>query len=384
MSNNTSTSKAVVKCYYVNEKKDRSDFTIEFTKGDVVWWDVASTFGDFGGTLPPFINVNGLGHLTGVNEFPVGASGFWTGNPPYDDSNKFKGELICFAVDSNDPTEQIDHNHLSGSATVLDYYTGTAAEYNAWAFKARNTNPGDPVGQAGQLDLNGVADPSPANPALPVGYDACPKFNLAHFTPNNTVLGTSVRTDDSSYGERDIKFSYYPSTQIALSSCVQDLRQDHEIHVSKAKLSVWNEEEVKLTGAWECVDSTEEFSTLYHDKYNKNHVDSKASVFDAHIVKTGAGVVKIQGVKSTVCDNEDYTTEDSAYIGVVTRPFYLVSHGDGECAQSKVYDGKCVDPAATSVTTRHGGVSLTSATDRILWDPSELCPGGGDTCNESN
>jgi hypothetical protein len=301
--------------------------------------------------LPPIVNVNGLGNLVSVSQWPF--NGGFPGNLGiFDDTDRRRGELICFAVDNGQST-QIRHNHLSGTATIIDYDDLTAFEYNAWAFTARNVLNGAGVGTPGRLDLNGSTDP------LVPGYDACPKYNIAHIVPNDTVLGTILGDDDD---DDDVfGLAHYEHTHFAVSTCTQDLRQDFNIHVTKVNLVVWNEQEVKFTGAHECIDSVERFRTDSLDVGDDN--------FEFFTLLTGAAHVKLRSLASTQCDDTG--------LGLTAEVTGLVATVDSDIELHVIFDeeGDDDDDVRTGVTTRHAGVSDTAATDFILWDPGS---GGGE------
>jgi hypothetical protein len=114
-------------------------------------------------------------HRNGTR-FTLGKRGtFWadaqTGQASTPGLNPFpradtKGWLACFAVDSAEAT-QIRWNFLRGSATILDYVSGTAVEYAAVPLRALAANPGP----SGVIRLNGTT------------YDACPSTLSVPFEP---------------------------------------------------------------------------------------------------------------------------------------------------------------------------------------------------------
>src|SRR5262245_33710578 len=183
-----------VECFYVNENKDRNDFSFVITASGTVSWDVKTQSSD---------------HVT-PNAFPTGTpiptpTGF---NP----QNRFRGALICFAT-SPDGRNQIAFNHLYGKATVLALadtdarQTRQAFSYNAWVFKswlAGGALPaaGTIIGTGGVIQLLGFS-------ATTSFYDACPAFNNATFMPDGATLG-NIRTLDN---------------DLVGVSCNQDLRQ---------------------------------------------------------------------------------------------------------------------------------------------------------------
>jgi hypothetical protein len=94
-----------LKCYFMDIDKNKVDFEFKLTMNQPFWFKAS----DGEGTLP-------------VQPFPK-SGGHST------------GELKCWAVSSNGEN-QIAWNHLVGSATIYDFSSRQAAEYNAWGFEA--------------------------------------------------------------------------------------------------------------------------------------------------------------------------------------------------------------------------------------------------------
>ena len=285
-----------VKCYYVNQTKFRRDFVFKLTKKQAVIWDAANGNSEPLGNLPPF--------PTAVGPIP---------------GNQFLGELVCFAVNAAGST-QISHNHLSGTATVGFGRDGTEAvlqasyEYNSWNFSAREVERGNPVGTPGRLDLTGAAG----------GYDACPLYNILHFSPTIAVNGRGTRAD----------------YRVGVSSCLQDLRQDFRPHFTKLRFNVWNAHEVKFTGAWECANSTDSFLLSELDVLPENA--------SRDVLGTSVAHAQIQGVASTQCPGSEAT-------GVVAVAARVLRADDREVPLH-------------GTTTNHAGAQPGGF---ILWDPQD-------------
>jgi hypothetical protein len=188
---------AYVKCVYQDFNKNRSDFVFTLTAHQPAWFDVSS----------------GRGSID-VNTFPDGYGA---------------GELICFAVGTAD--EPRAFNQLTGSAIVMDFQEGRAYEYAAAAFASR-----------------GLAQVAPGNLLLDgrTGYDQCFKYLVGTFTPSGATVTTSR-------GQGTVLMN-----RLAVSSCTQDLRQDFVPVTTKLQFDIWNADEVKFTGTWECADSWHE------------------------------------------------------------------------------------------------------------------------------
>lgn len=294
-----------VKCYYVNEVKGRADFMFKLTRKQ------------------PFIfNAgNGQGDPINVAAFPLqGTLGVAGANPA-------RGELICFAVDIAG-SAQVSWNHLSGTATVFDFLTGAAYEYNSWNFTARAGTPRQPHGDPGNLQLTGADDGA--------SYDACPLYNIVHFSPTGgTLPGTAVAAQ---------------ATNIAVSTCLQDLRQDFTPHWTKIVIPVWNADEVKFTGAFECANSTHHFQLETLDRLPQNTTFATLGSFSAHL--------QLRGITSTQCVPflpAGAVTEDTGLLASVSS--ITTTGGEAPVLQK------------TGVTTNTAGVSAVPGF--VLWDPQD-------------
>jgi len=197
-----------VKCYWMNKDQVSWDFVFSLTAYQSVWFK-AST-GD--GTKP-------------ISEFGSG-----------------EGELKCWAIkeifDKNTGQtveNQISWNHLYGTAMIFGTSPPESAEYSPFTFAARNVALGSAVITSpdtgpGNLVLSG----SQSDP----GYDACPSYLIFNFFAKGST-GTALGT----VGESDL----------ALAPCKQDFRQDAGPICAKVKFDVWNQNENKYTGAYQCV-----------------------------------------------------------------------------------------------------------------------------------
>lgn len=166
-----------LKCYFMDIDKNKVDFEVKLTMNQPFWFSASS--GE--GTLP-------------VQPFPKFPN-------PYTGEINYTGELKCWAV-SYDGANQISWNHLVGSATIYDYHSGQAAEYNAWGFEALAAQ-GSIVGHPGRLNLDGMS------------YDKCPRTLIGQFAPTGD-------DNEIQYGDW-IRGS---TVQLSVASCTQDLRQE--------------------------------------------------------------------------------------------------------------------------------------------------------------
>jgi len=202
---NDSASGTWVKCYWMDSTQKAWDFEFKLT-GNMPAWFSAKT---------------GEGSVE-ISEFG---------------DNK-TGELKCWAVDI-DPvqppipqppiTTEIAHkfNYLYGSAVIIQSLPYVNAfEYPAWAF-AFNGAGDPPITSPPALTLNGTDQ-----------YDACPAYLVYNFFAVGGYADGVTQFGDST---------------LSLTPCQQDLRQDFNPICTKAKFDVWNEDENKLTGAYQCV-----------------------------------------------------------------------------------------------------------------------------------
>lgn len=311
-----------VKCMWLTWEKARADFVITLTPHQPVIFDA----------------VDGNGSIT-VNPFPTenpAGAGVGSGAGTVPNSNYGIGELKCWAVGLND--QQIVHNHLSANATVIDFAAGTAYQYAAAAFYNRTTT------DAGKLILDGA------------NYDKCPQYLIGQFSPVQDPEGI-----DTSKGNFTVL-----SNRLAIANCRQDLRQDWIPHITKLQFDVFNGFETKFTGSWECADS-------FHVTYlgANTNLTAKPPIplvrwavpgnFRYSTLGTKAAYFRVEGVKSTQCDNvtiwgTGFKSEATGLIGVLSS----VTTVEGQ-------------PAAVAVTLTGAGTSKGQGL--IEFDPGTT-PGG--------
>ncbi len=212
-----------------------------------------------------------------------------------DGSQANAGELKCWAV-SNDGTKEIHHNHLAGKATVVSFAEhrdhqkgnthrpeGQAHEYNAWSFQAHYQGSPDikhtsrPLGTPGSLDLDGKE------------YDQCPSALMGQFVPTY-----------HSFGE------IHNRTQITVSNCHEDLRQDAYTHITKLTYTVWNANEMKYTGAHECM-----------GMWYESNLGKAFPHFTYKTLKTDTAYFRAQPTYSKLCADSSGNTDDVETSGVV-------------------------------------------------------------------
>ena len=298
-----------VECEYINEQKGRVNFDFFLTAKQTLSWEALT---GSGGT-----DING-GTPIATPAFPYGGD-YPSLSPTIGPLDDRIGELVCFAVDTG-RANQVVWNHLTGNATVANFYDGDAYvptqafRYNAWAFAAR--------GNSGPSTADGTVIPGPGKLLLTGGgwgtYDACPLYNTANFMPNGSYLGPQYNV------------LYTLDNDLAVSICNQDLRQDFNLHITKLQFTTWNELENSFTGAYVCADSTDDEGLSYSD--NSYLVDS--GNFDFGTLGTPNARFQVQGVASTQCfvtipnpanpsTNIIINSENTGLLGVLTSSIGL-------------------------------------------------------------
>jgi hypothetical protein len=321
-----------VKCYWMDGEKNRLDFIITLTKNQAIWFEARGGEGEpYQVNAFPEEDNNGLNWAVGV------------GNPLLDGEDK--GLLVCFAVDEG-AMNQVKWNHLSGTATVIeeveedDDEDFSSYEYNAYAFYVPPSvfAPFDqaPVGDAGTLLLDGVR------------YDACPLYQIGQLSPESEedeeleIEGFEIDIEENS---------------LAVAGCDLDLTQDWEAQWTKLAFDVWNHQEVKFTGAFECADSWHEVE--FED------IDSGSQNFNADNVGSTALRYRVQGVKSSQCDEildpVEGTAEQRGILAVQSTLMEIEEEGEEDATLSLV------------------GTTLASAgkfNGTIKYDPAGVVPEG--------
>jgi len=143
-----------------------------------------------------------------------------------------KGSLICFAstVDDSGP---VIHNHLYGYAALTG---GNAAYvyYNAYSFRV-NGGGADMVTALGDTSLQ-------LNLAGDTAFDFCHKYLTTVFAAYDDGIEASAANP----------WAQPFAPDLTLWPCKQDLRQDREPTITKAKFDIWRWNETKLTGSYQC------------------------------------------------------------------------------------------------------------------------------------
>jgi len=280
-----------VKCYWVSEQQEIRDFQFLITVSQPIWFRASDGLGTASSlddgvttkpmTVPPFFGEGDRTILT-------------------------KGELKCWAVNF-EGRRQINWNHLTGTAMVLDYTGQAAYQYNSFNFSARGFKAntiGQNVGTLGKLPLTG----------LDKQYDACPQYLMFNFfahDKDDNIDNWRVNLDD---GQAQIKFN---KTDLTMAPCKQDLRQDRIPTCSKAQFVVYNENEVQFTGAYQCF-------KCFYDHY-LDEIDVGAGYFTVQNLHTLMGRFTVQGVPSTKCTFTDSKCQTTNGVPGVYTPLLGVT-----------------------------------------------------------
>jgi len=342
---NDNTAPVSVKCYWMDNNQTIEDFQFTMTANQPVYFSA----------------------LKGQAQDPVDTTILV---PPFIDS---VGALVCFAVDAGG-TKSIQWNHLYGSAMIVNAVPATRAVlYNAYSFAA----PGDPTTSPGTISLNNVQ------------YDACPQYLVANFLAADNSSSLNSGTGGG------VILGAYERPDLTLWPCKQDLRQDRQATCTKAKFDVWSENEIKFTGAYQCLKCW--YEGFLDDMGRKAAAPPYVSgngdpsqkgngfgwdKFVEHYLGSEIGRFRVQGIVSSVCsfrapwNAAPYCTASN----MVATPFLgLLIYGQefppvgGSTPPVKFQNNAKLVNAITGVTLF--GPSTHAAPDgAILWDISGGTP----------
>lgn len=184
---------------------------------------------------------------------------------------------------------EINWNHLKGDAVIVDYSTGAAWEYNAWAFRALLGERGFTLGTPGALLLG-------------LEYDAAYGDLLLDFyaTPGGANPFSAFSSPDNPTADVNIQHETY----ITLHPMDLDLRQDGCGPVlTKAKVTVCNENEVCFSGSRRCICCWDSVAaSLWNREFS-----GASNFFTRNHLGTDKGKARIEGVSTdgANCDYEE-------------------------------------------------------------------------------
>ena len=213
------------------------------------------------------------------------------GNPPgrpdldgAPGSRVLRGFVLAWAMDRHG--HEITWNHLSGSATLVNYAHQAAWEYNASAYQARCLEQGAEPLDCTLFDANGTCCTAEAIPGeldldgfqYDIGFD---KLLLDFYT-----VGSQAFSDGAS--------SVMLDTDLTLLPTMMDLRQDSQGPViTKAHFDIWNQNEDGFSGTIRCITCWDQTLLSEYELPNQ---------FMMSVIHTDKGKARIDGVHSDACD----------------------------------------------------------------------------------
>lgn len=258
-------------------------------------WNFSDVLFELTGNQPTYWSVNDPGSFTPFRVLDPD-QGCGVGRPAGDDSGDrlIRGMVYGWAVVKDDGgagMAEITHNHLSGGGTLINYDQKTAWEYNAWAFQRNGDD-----GQVNQLSLNGTE------------YATC----FSHLLLNFQAVGSEAFSADGYSVVTDTDVTLHP---VSIDFLVDD--PDTAPITTKAHYDVWNENEIKLSGAYRCITCWDQ--TLLSDYGTPNH-------FRIDTLQTDHGKARIDGLASTLCDEFPVVvSEATAILGLASRDYMINS-----------------------------------------------------------
>jgi hypothetical protein len=339
-------------CYWMDGNKNRVDFIITVTRNMPAW------FNAWTGNGVPNVNRFPQSLANGFDNPFLISPGFTTEAADVNTAYH-RGLLACWAIDGG-AQNQVKWNHLSGTATVYNANIG-AYEYNAYAFFVPTGLDQEPVGiTPGTLNLNGVE------------YDSCPLYQIGQFTPVDVALPANQQPNTEPLNTPGGNPLSVWGNRLALTGCNINLNQDWVPVWTKLQFDVWNEDEVRFTGAFECADTWHEtvfadpflFPTTAANTASLGHgwIDSGAQNFQASTLQTFNARYRVQGVKSTQCEDA------SAKPPRITQAVGVIAV---QSSSVSVNNARPSDMVGTTLA------AAGKFTGRIVWDPEGPVPEGG-------
>jgi hypothetical protein len=192
-----------------------------------------------------------------------------------------RGYIIAWAVDAHGT--EINWNHLSGKATIVDYAAQAAWEYNAWAFQALFGVHGEqlPNGSGAALSLDGFE------------YDSAFDMLLFDFF----AAGSGALSSGANAVSVDTDLTLHPVTV--------DLRQEHRPPVTtKAHFDIWNMNERKLSNTRRCITCWDQVLLSQFDSPNS---------FLLINLQSDKGKARIDGKQADECEENCFREEDPKF-----------------------------------------------------------------------
>jgi hypothetical protein len=289
-----------VQMYFINGDPPLDEPGVRFHPG----WNAVDVQIDLTGNQPTYWSAL-TGLPEGTSPFTILDPGFPPGRPAPEGTGDrvMRGYIIAWAVDADG--EEIRWNHLKGDALIVNYLTGAAWEYNAWAFSvvAPNVTHGNPTGTPGILNLDGTEyEPS---------FD---QLLLDFYAVGSTAFsGPTLVT---------------VNTDVTLFPVSADLRQETDGPVTtKASFTVWNMNETQFTGYDRCITCWDQ--ELLSNYGIPNH-------FLLQNLQTNKGKARIDGLASQLCDIGGIISENASLLGVAAKMLVFGTQGFGMAGMTLV------------------------------------------------
>jgi len=245
---NDNTVETYVKCYWMDDNQDVEDFHFLITANQPI---VFAT------------NKNEYGPMFGTNT---------------------QGSLVCWAQNPEDSLPEV-FNHLYGYAMIAGAQN---VFYNGYSLPITNLKNNYMTRLSAteiQLNLYGTN-----------AYAACPKYLITNFAPG----------DDNVTGLNNLVGG---APDLTLWPCKQDLRQDRIPTCTKAKFDIWNWNEVKFTGAYQC------FKCFFEGYLHVIGNSADTTYGGQYVSRRGPGFGGEKFLKSTLGDY-DYLYADAARLRI--------------------------------------------------------------------
>ncbi|MCG3126331.1 MAG: hypothetical protein CHACPFDD_01164 [Phycisphaerae bacterium] len=171
-----------------------------------------------------------------------------------------RGMLILWAVDANG--RQIRWNHLTGSATLVDYGDERSWKYAAWAFQSNTGTQGEIIGTPGVLSIGGE-------------YQSAPGRLLLEFFAEGAVVSS------------DVNGFKVGSTELTLAVVSNDLASAVPT-TTRLDMPTWNQNEVRFSWPAPCIAG-----------WCGRPLSSFSPLYTRSLLGTDAGKIRINGIASS-------------------------------------------------------------------------------------
>jgi hypothetical protein len=233
-----------------------------------------------------------------------------------------KGALRCWAVDPSD-RRQISWNHLSGFATIVNLDATvpnvtkrptSGWQYSAWRFAANieisdgTFADGFWVGKVMGVsadDNNTMALKASPTTVVDPGYCTGPDYAESYCSLPNAAYDACAKYltfDFLAEPSGPTKTDGYAFNSLALVPCKANLTDLATNLSTKVLYTIWNENEVKYVGLYQCANSA-------HESYlGSLAVPRNQKYFQMKLLHTSSGRMRVEGVSSTTCGSGSVNT----------------------------------------------------------------------------